>query len=258
MSTQLGIVEQREILFYDDELTAVRASDGQIYVSVRQMCGVLGIKRPQRQTDRIKRNEVLQEGLQRVPMMGTRGRQLTYALRADLVPLWLSGIEPSRVSPGIKPKIVRYQQEVARVLWEAFQEGRLTAEPTLDELLQSDSPAAQAYKMAQAVMTLARQQLLLESRVDQHEERLERIEATLGDPGQHITPDQASQISQAVKAVAMILTKSSGSNQYGSVYGELYRKFGITSYKQLPSSKFQEAIDWLTDWHEQLTDGSPF
>ena len=52
------------------------------------------------------------------------------------------------------------------------------------------------------------------------EERLGRVEATLGDPGHAVTPDQASQISQAVKAVAMELSKKSSRNEYGGVHGE--------------------------------------
>jgi len=44
----------------------------------------------------------------------------------------------------------------------------------------------------------------------------------------YVTPDQASQISQAVKAVALAIGKKSGRNEFGAVYGELYRKFGIT------------------------------
>ncbi len=91
MSDKLTVVEQKQVEFYDDKLTAVRADDGQIYASVRHMCNALGIKRPQRQTDRMKRDEVLSEGLERVPIMGTRGRQQSYVLRVDLIPLWLTG-----------------------------------------------------------------------------------------------------------------------------------------------------------------------
>ena len=39
----LTVVEQREVEFYGDELTAVRSEDGQIYVAVSQMCQALGI-----------------------------------------------------------------------------------------------------------------------------------------------------------------------------------------------------------------------
>ena len=83
------------------------------------MCVALGIQRPQRQTDRIKRDEVLSDGLQRVPIMGTRGQQNTYVLRVDLVPLWLTGLETSRVSDEVQDKIIRYKREAAKILWKA-------------------------------------------------------------------------------------------------------------------------------------------
>jgi hypothetical protein len=40
---------------------------------------------------------------------------------------------------------------------------------------------------------------------------------------------------------------------YQSVYGEMYRKFGITSYRMLPAGRFQEAMDWLTEWYQTLS-----
>jgi hypothetical protein len=75
---------------------------------------------------------------------------------------------------------------------------------------------------------------------------------------EYLTAGQASQISQAVKAVAMKLGEQSGRNEYGGVYGELYRKFSITSYKLLPAGRFQEAMDFLTDWHQTLVGDEPF
>jgi len=247
-------IEQKEVTFYDDELTAIRADDGQIYVSIRHMCDALGIQRPQRQTDRIKRDEVLSDGLQRVPIMGTRGRQRTFVLRVDLVPLWLTGIETSRIGDEAQDKIVRYKREAAKVLWEAFQEGRLTADPSFEALLKTDSPAVQAYKTFQALTKLARSQILIEAKLEDHELRLERIEATLGDTGKSVTPDQASQISQAVKAIALELGKTTKRNEYGAIYGEVYRREGITSYKLLPAHRFETVMKWLAEWYRQVTD----
>ena len=151
------------------------------------------------------------------------------------------------------------------MLAEAFQEGRLTAEPSFDELLAGDSPTATAYRMAVALQIMARQQLILESRVDEHDshlqahdQRLEAIETQIGDSDRYITPDQAMQLSQAVKTVAMKLSKASGRNEYGGVYGELYRKFGITSYKQLPAAKFDETMEWLNEWRESIEGAAHF
>ena len=258
MNNNLIVVEQKEVAFYDDELSSVRADDGQIYVSVRHMCNALGIQRPQRQTDRIKRDEVLSDGLQRVPIMGTRGRQQSYVLRVDLVPLWLTGIEVSRVDETAQKKIIQYKREAAKVLWEAFQEGRLTADPTFDDLLAGDSAAAQAFRMAQAVMSLARSQLLIESRVTAVEGRLEEIATQLADPGRKVTPSQATNISQAVKAVAMALSKASGRNEYGGVYGELYRRYEVPSYRELPASKYDDVMAWLNEWLQSITGDQPF
>ena len=55
-------VEQKEIDFYGDESIAVRAKDGQIYVSLRHLCEALGID-TQGQARRIKRQPVLTKGL---------------------------------------------------------------------------------------------------------------------------------------------------------------------------------------------------
>jgi ferritin-like metal-binding protein YciE len=193
------------------------------------------------------------------------GRQEMICLPLDFISGFLFGINPSRVKEEVRDRLIRYQRECYKVLAEAFQEGRLTADPVLDELLQTDTEAVQAYKMLQAMVKLARNQIFLEARLDSHtnqltdhEQRLEEIEATLGDPGRQVTPDQASQISQAVKAVAIAQGQKTKRNEFGAVYGELYRKFGITSYKLLPASRFQEAIDFLTEWHQSLAGGEPF
>lgn len=253
-------VEQKQVAFYGDELTAVRANDEHVYVSIRHLCDALGID-IQAQTRRIRRQNVLANGFKGVANLATPGGlQTFYMLRVDLVPLWLAGIRTSAVREEIRPKLERYQEEAAKVLWEAFQEGRLTAEPLFDELLQSDSEAAQAYKVAMAVAKLARNQLLIEAKLsgwlDDHEQRLERIEAELGDPNRFVTPDQAEKISQAVKAIALALGKKTGKNEYGGVYGEMYRKFRVPGYREIPARRFREVMDWLNEWLQNVVQDS--
>ena len=270
---QLEVIQQKEVRFYEDDLTAVRAADGHVYVAVGQMCQALGID-TQAQTRRIQRQTVLADGLKGVANLATPGGlQSGYALRVDLVPLWLSGIRTAAVNEDVRPKLERFQREAAKVLWEAFQEGRLTADPEFDALLQTaaNSETVQAYQIAQAVMKLARQQILIEARLSgrldvhdhilaDHDDRLEAIETALADTGRNVTPDQASQISQAVKAVALAQGKKSDRNEFGAVYGELYRREGVTSYKLIPARRFEPVMKWLTEWYEEITgaSGLPF
>lgn len=257
-------VEQRQVIFYEDKITAVLIEAGgrqEIYVSIRQICDYLGLAFAGQRT-RINRDAVLSETVQIINIdtqSDKGGNPNVLCLPLKYLPGWLFGISASRVKPELQEKILRYQRESYDVLWEAFQEGRLTADTTLDDLLTGDTPAAQAYKMAAAIMKMARQQLLLEARLETHttqltghEERLEEIEATLGDPDRYITPAQAAQISQAIKAIAMELTAKTGKNEYGGVYGELYRRFEIPGYRELPARRFREAMKWLTEMYQQV------
>ena len=68
MSKALLPIEQKQVLFYDDEVTAVRMDNGSIYVPIRPICDRLGIAwTAQRQ--RILRDAVLSEEL--IPVIVT-------------------------------------------------------------------------------------------------------------------------------------------------------------------------------------------
>ena len=253
----MHVKSQKEVAFYEDQLTAVRAEDGHIYVSVAQMCAALGLG-DQAQRRRIAEHDVLSEGLAQLPIQTAGGRQTVYMLRSDLVPLWLAGVQGRSTREDVRPKLKRFQLEAAKVLWEAFQDGRLTVTPESDILAGVSPETAQAVQLAQAVLALARNQAAMEARLggrlEAVEARLETVEEALTLPGRTVSQDEASQVSQAVKAVALAVGKKSGRNEFGAVYGELYRKFGITGYKQLPARRFAEAMRFLTEWHESVTD----
>lgn len=258
-------VVQKQVTFYEDVITAVLVEingEEQIYIPLRPMCDYLGLSYTG-QRDRIRRDPVLSENIHQVRIsrsLEEGSDQEMVCLALKFLPGWLFGVSVNRIKEELREKIVRYQREGYDVLWEAFQEGRLTAGTDFEDLLASDTPAAQAYKIASAIMKMAHQQLLLEAQLEthatqlvDHEQRLEEIEATLGDQGRFVTPDQASQISQAVKVIAMELGKRTKKNEYGAVYGQMYRQFGITGYKQLPAWQFDSAIKWLTDWYKRIT-----
>lgn len=270
---QLVVVEQKEVQFYGDDVVAVRAEDGRVYVSIRHVCEALGID-AQAQARRIDRHTILAAGVNWVAILTTQLRdggvyeqsRRARVLRVDLIPLWLAGIRAKSVREEIRPKLERFQQEAADVLWEAFKEGRLSADKTFDELTKADTPEAKAYLMAKAIYDMARQQLLLSNRVETqgtaielNSQRIEAIEARLGDDTRFIDTVEQVSISQAVKIIALELGRRSGRNEFGGVWGEVYRQFQVTSYLQLPSQRFDEVMNFLRQWWESLVDGDvPF
>lgn len=251
-------IEQKEVEMYGDAVTAVRLQDGQVYVALRQMCDALGIDdRSQRR--RIQRHKVLNSGYQRgVIMTPHRGKQQAGLLRADLIPLWLTGIEANRVNEDLREKLELLQVNAARILWEAFQSGELTLDDDFQSLMTAASDdAVQAYLMVQAMYKLAKQQIVLEAQVNalaaDHGRRLENLEAAIASSDAVVTQEEAMQISQAVKAVAIAQSEVSGRNEFGATYGELYRKFSVVSYKSVPRSKYQGVMNWLNEWYQTLT-----
>ncbi len=259
-SKSLVPIEQKEVLFYEDIIVAVRLANSSIFIPVKPICDLLGVDWAG-QYRRIQRDPVLSEEMRHIDVTSIRrGAQSMVCLPLDYISGFLFGLNADRVKPELRERVLRYQRECYKVLAEAFQDGRLTTDSDFEGLLASDTPAAQAYKIAAAIMKMARQQLLLEAQLQTHttqlavhEQRLEEIEATLGDPGRFVTPDQAMQISQAVKTLATEIEKRTKKNEYPAIYGQLYREFGITSYKQLPANRFDQAMKWLTDWYRRIT-----
>lgn len=270
-SKALVPIEEKQVEFYGDELIAVLVSaepqgEAQVYVPVKPISDALGL-RWSGQYERIQRDEVLSEVAQliRVTRINSRrGNPEAICLPLKFLPGWLFGVNVGRVRAELKEKILRYQRECYDVLWEAFQEGRLTADENFETLVErADPEVVQAYQMAQAVVRLARNQILMEARLsgrlEEHESRLENIEERIGIAGT-VTEEQASHISQAVKAIAYKISEHTGRNEYGGVYSQLYSKFGITSYKLLPAAKYDEAMEFLTEWWSQVagSDDIPF
>lgn len=248
--SELIPTQQKEVDFYGDEVTAVQVA-GEVYAVLRHVCDALGVDMVG-QRRRCERHKVLNKGLMVVKVSTIQGERETYVLRVDLIPLWLSGIQTKNVKEELQPKIEKFQTEAARVLWQAFQRGELTDPLDIDQLAAAGNEVAQAYQIGQAIMSLARHQLQLQQRVSDHDRRLEALETAVSSPDRKISEAQAMEISQAVKAVAMLLSKQTKSNAYGGVYGELYRRYNITGYKQLPLSKFGDCMVWLNEWRENL------
>lgn len=249
-SAALVPVEERTVLFYGDEIQGgivIHPPSGwAVYVPIAPLCDFLGIdSRAQRQ--RIQRDPVLAEEARSVLLDTAGGPQEMLCLPLDMLNGWLFGISAARVREDVRERVIRYQRECYRVLAAAFGAAPAVARGGLADVEQT----------GYAIARLAREQMAFEERADEqfvkHSRRLDALELVLS-PGSAVSNDQAMQISQAVKAVALALGKKTGRSEFGNVYGELYRRFAITSYKLLPRRRFDEAMGFLREWFLTLVD----
>jgi len=269
-------IRQQTVIFYEDELTAVLVEVGgepQTFIPLRPLADALGLGWSG-QYERIQRDPVLSQIVRTVRVTRTveatdkrpgrtEERELA-CLPLDFINGWLFGINASRVKDEIRDRLIRYQKECYKVLAAAFLERTSAVESS-----PNTAALIQIREMGRAIMQMAEEQLKFEARLTVHDQRLDKAAMVVGNltkrvaaleqtiqPGGVINEEQASQLSQAVKTVALELGKKSGRNEFGSVYGEMYRRFGITAYKFLPARRFKEAVDWLTQWYQEITDSS--
>jgi P22_AR N-terminal domain/ORF6C domain len=182
-------------------------------------------------------------------------------LPLEHIPGWLFGVSPSRVRPELRDKVKQYRRECYRVLWEAFQVEALVRD---SQSISTTSALEQIRTTALAVAQLAEQQMEMEqhltSRLDKaaevfigFEHRLGTIEKKLS-PAMLVSDEQAETISSTVKALAELLAaKDSSKNHYQGIFSELYRRFGVSSYKNIRLDRYEQVLRFLEDWRQSVS-----
>ncbi len=268
-SPALVPMRQEIIDFYGDQIIATQTTDAQIYVPVRLLCDNLGMSWAG-QRERIYRNPVLAQAAAVVRVTrstATGGVPDMLCLPLDMIPGWLFGISADRVRPELREKIVRYQRECFRVLWNAFKGDILPTDPPGSGLTE----AQRTLELITAMQRMAQQQVDLEqrvhtiaeytrgfiqqtrSRLNEHDDRLTALELRL-DPTAVISEEQAAELALAVKNVGQRLAGQGEKTGYARVYSEMYRRYRTSSYKSLPLGKYDEVMAWLHAWYAELGD----
>lgn len=255
-------IRQQTVVFYDDEIAAVQVEQGGkqiIYVPLRPLCDYLGVDWSG-QLQRVRRDPVLSDALTPcVVVTPTQGqpdqRREVLCLPLNYLNGWLFGINANRVREELRDKLIRYQRECHEILAAAF----ITTEIAPSASAEHQS-LVQIREMALAIAEMATQQMTLTTRLDkaaivvgEHGRRLTALEQQLA-PRQAITDEQAADIAEKVKALAVHLGEQDNSrNHFQAIFAELYRRFRVSSYKSIRQSQYHLVNDFLDEWQQSLT-----
>jgi hypothetical protein len=249
----------REVTFYEDVLLIALVGDIP-YVAIRPIADFIGLEWGS-QYNRIRRDDILNEESRLVLMTGADGRQREmFSLPLELLPGWLFGVTPGRARPEYREKLTQYRRDCFRVLWQAFQTELAQQAP----VAKTPNPLMEVRGLALAVAQMAEQQMELQAQVITANEKIDQAITIVGDLEKRlttveqttstksaITNPQATEISNQVKALAEILTKTHpGKNHYQGIFGELYRRFGVSSYKLVRQEQYQAVLDFLERWRK--------
>lgn len=111
-------LEFKTVRFQDMNLLGIK-KDNKIYTSIKRICEEIGIDYS-RQYKKIKDNDILNKGIDIMSIPSAGGKQESLCLDVDLLPFWLSNINPKKVREEIKPYLIDFQLKVTQLLKNAF------------------------------------------------------------------------------------------------------------------------------------------
>lgn len=259
--TDDGFREVREFPFgfYENDFSIVLGNDRQLWLPIPLICGTLRVH-PGAQIRRILRDESMDGGMRMVEFAhypyGDEGEyrpRTVQALRLDLLPYFLGGIDTNRIDDPVRRKeVVRFKKEFQYRAWAAFR-SEILGEDVLAELDAYLPPEQQAYLQSMDyAQTLRQDNEENKRRIKRLEDTVQRIEAKLLATNT-LNAQQIKQAQTMISLVAKQIERKGLPDPYGQVHGGIREEFGVGSYAQIPEDQFPHLRDWLAQWFRQLT-----
>lgn len=276
MAEESILVRQLEVAFYEDQITAVLLEDEgvgeRIYIPMPQVCRHLGLdwahQRRRLAEDPILKSETKGVRLSTAPSEDGRGggEQTVTCLPLEMMHGWLFSLATNRVKPEVREALLRYKRECYAVLSRAFTAEERESRRALDDnRALMERIAAGEYVDAE----LSKRQLETEDRVEAAHTRIDRagvayvdlarevaaIKARIG-LGTTLTPVEATAVRQRVNEVAGLLGGIPGfggrRKPHAAVWSEVYRMFGVPSYRELTRRQYDDVVSFLDSWADQM------
>lgn len=266
--------EQLPITLFDGAVLAVRATDGSIYLVVQDLCTILGLI-PSSQLRAIRADDRLHLAAFRL-RIGRQVRTLDCLLLDD-IPLWLIKVRPRRADVQAIERLRYVQAYLIASVQSAF--ASLTGLPDAPSNQIEDLQELDAIDQSfQALRELGERQVRIEESQDRAREvwrdlaaqirelqgivplvaelrtRMQEIERQLD---QRLSPEQRNTIYRLVQAYGEARATRASQSKPGveirKCWAEFNARFGIATYTDLPTARFDEAVQFVKGQYRTLT-----
>lgn len=262
---------REEVIEFDgDRLIAVVLDGDGVATPVRLLCESIGLD-AETQMANIRAHAVLSAGLRVISVSGARGVRSIAALIHTMIPYWLATIAPSQVNATSRPKLIRYQREVANVLARLFYGSdsiadRTSTDPAVAALQQRVHDALREVRIARDALLFAQQQYA--TQFDEQQRQIESMAEIVDELQEYIPvgPTQAEYIQRAIKQLARKVyfqrkaTEKREQNEqqfYEMLFGRFKIEFKLPRYDALPRKRYDEALTWLRVRANELLPNDP-
>ena len=250
-------IETLAVTFFEQPCLAVRASDGTIFLSLRDLCDATGLNLSS-QLRRLRADEDLRDGLQpfRAPTPG--GVQEQEFLILELVPTWITSVNRRRATPIVRERLRFLRLFAIREVYNAFVQvaglppGESRAIEDLAELSRFDD----------AMTELARRQQAIEESQDRARSawrdldgRVRALEDQLNSGT--ITAPQRGYVYQLVQHWAQARLEReptlSRAEAFAGCWAALKTRYRIAKYEHLAANQYADCVRYIRSAYQRVT-----
>lgn len=266
------LAEQLPITMLDSVVLAALRDNGQVYLSVRDICAALALVRSTQQR-RLRSHAVLSRGLGRFSIQTPGGPQTPIFIELENVSAWLLSVNAGRVNEAMRTKLLHFQTYLVREVHAAF--SRLTGLPEQSGAIEDLEDLG---RFDTALTILAERQSEIEDSQDRarqawremHDEmaalraRVEALEAERQAPTPAASPqtspisrEQRGYIYQLVQSWADAATTADPRLSAGAAraacWTALKKRYRLAKYEHLPAAHYDDCVRFIRSQYRSLT-----
>ncbi len=256
-------IHERTLKFQDKEIVTADLADGNGYVSVRSLCEAFGLDgRAQRR--RLQRQQGYFEPFTAtIHIQTSGGKQATLCLMASAVPLFLTGVDLSRVQEAKTRTLLKsFLDEAHTVLAEHFGisergEIQFLRESVARMVAEQETYEENLEKKVEAELAEMRRA---------HDEKVQQIRDAFGDlrqqvtllekvagPKARLTPEQMGQLRQTIASLGSLMQERGIAKPYPGIYMDVTRLTGVSRSEDIRQEDFPKVIEFLERQVKALT-----
>lgn len=254
--------EQLPFTYFGSVVLAARHPDGTIYLSVRDLCDVLGVSRAS-QMRRLRQHADLGAGLALFLVHTPGGPQAQEFLALEKVPAWLLGISARARSEEVRSKLGYLQAYLVREVYAAY--ARIAGLP--EQASRQIEDLEDVQRLDTSLSALAERQARIEASQDKAREAWRSLSSQVREIVDRLTAleQQEGAISKAQRGHLYQLVQAWGSAKveqeprlsrsaaFQAVWTAFKVRFGLARYEDLPAARYREALRFVQDSYRALT-----
>jgi hypothetical protein len=263
--------EQGQLSFRSITIQTAVLADDFGYVSLNALCDAFGLNRQAQRRRLAAGSDYFDVHTRRITLDTEGGAQATLCLRADAVPLFLTGIQANRiVDDEARDLLLTFLGEAHTVLAEHFglsERGEIEMHRAALARIMARQQALE--DLIEAKLDLAQEgfSAAMENRADAIEvelretgdEKLEQVRSafsglrsrirtleSIAGPKERLTPEQLGQLKQTVNTLGVLKIELDGSTRpFPGIYADVFSMVGVSRSEHIPQGMFQEVLAFL-------------